>query len=234
MLNLNNNHIQRLPSEIKSLTKLQLLSLTHNKLEEVPTEVGDLSELTELHLTNNIVSLLPKELYQCTHLTKIYVARNQLSSLPEGIKALTKLKVLDVAGNKLSMFPVEFHQLHLKELYCEGNKLVQCQPVPSSTGEEVLSLKELVARFVLQESRNRSSLIHGTLPYYPNLMTLLSKASYCAVCQGPLLTTWLECVHFVKLGKAMKMKNKLIIPVRALLCSYKCFNSGGHSYYGVV
>lgn len=31
-----------------------------------------------------------------------------------------------------------------------------------------------------------------------------------------------------------KMKSMPTIPVRALLCSYKCFNSDGHAYYGVA
>ncbi|KAK7899111.1 hypothetical protein WMY93_019964 [Mugilogobius chulae] len=234
ILNLNHNDIQKLPSEIKSLTKLQCLSLAHNKLENIPAELGHLNELTEVNFTNNCLTELPQEIYHCKLLTKLYLARNQLDSLPEGIRSLTKLQVLDVAGNMLSMFPVEFHQLHLKELYCERNKFVQCNPMPSVLVQEVLSLKELVARFVLCEDRNKSSFVHRTLPYYPNLITLLTKGSYCALCLQPILTTWLECVHFVNLRKVMKMKKSLTVPVRALLCSYKCFISEGHAYYGVI
>ncbi|KAJ0003312.1 hypothetical protein NQD34_008410 [Periophthalmus magnuspinnatus] len=258
VLNLNHNHIQRLPSEIKSLTKLHCLSLAHNKLENIPAELGHLIELTEVNFTNNCLSTLPQEIYHCKLLTKMYLARNQLSSLPEvsddtllclacvclvhvhfvalnqGIRALTKLQVLDVAGNKLSMFPAEFHHLRLMELYCEENKLVRCNPMPSVMGKEILSLKELVARFILHEDRNKSSLVHKTLPYYPNLITLLAKGSYCTLCLEPILFTWLECVHFVNLRKVMKMKKSLTVPVRALLCSYKCFSTAGHAYYGVA
>ncbi|XP_072303575.1 uncharacterized protein lrrc69 [Eucyclogobius newberryi] len=234
VLNLNHNHIQRLPSEIKSLTKLQCLSLAHNKLEDIPAELGHLIELTEVNFTHNCLSALPQEIYHCKQLNKIHLARNQLNSLPEGIRALTKLQVLDVAGNMLSMFPAEFHHLRLKELYCEGNKFVHCEPKPSVLGQEILSLKELVARFVLHEDRNKSSLVHKTLPYYPSLIILLAKGSYCALCHEPILTTWLEGVHFVNLRKVMKINKSLTVPVRALLCSYKCFNAGGHAYYGVV
>ncbi|XP_055013595.1 leucine-rich repeat-containing protein 69 [Boleophthalmus pectinirostris] len=234
VLNLNHNHIQRLPSEINSLTKLQCLSLAHNRLEDIPSELGHLTELTEVNFTDNCLSQLPHEIYHCKLLTKIYLAKNQLNRLPEGIRVLTKLQVLDVAGNKLAMFPAEFHHLHLTELYFEGNKLVQCNPIPSVLGQEMLSLKELVARFVLHEDRNKSSLVHKTLPYYPNLITLLAKGSYCSLCLKPILTTWLECVHFVNLRKVMKMKKSLTVPVRALLCSYRCFSTGGHTYYSVV
>uniref|UniRef100_A0AAV2KB07 Disease resistance R13L4/SHOC-2-like LRR domain-containing protein n=1 Tax=Knipowitschia caucasica TaxID=637954 RepID=A0AAV2KB07_KNICA len=233
VLNLNHNQIQRLPSEIKSLTKLQCLSVAHNRLEDIPAELGHLIELTEVNFTHNCLSALPQEMYHCKLLSKIYLARNQLDTLPEGIQALTKLQVLDVAGNKLSMFPAEFHQLRLKELYCEGNKFVQCDPKPSVLGQEVVSLKELVARFVLHEDRNKSSLIHKTLPNYPNCVTLLAKSCYCTSCLRPILTTWLECVLFINL-KVKNKKKSLTVPVRALLCSSKCFNSGDKVYYSVV
>ncbi|XP_047462018.1 leucine-rich repeat-containing protein 69 [Mugil cephalus] len=233
VLNLNHNQIQILPPEIKNLSKLQHLSVMDNKLEEVPVELGHLTRLSEINLTSNKLSWLPHQLCQCKELTKLYAARNNLTSLPEGIAALTKLQALDVAGNKLSMFPVEFHRLPLKELYCEGNRFVQCEPMAAVQNAEVLTLKELVARFVLQEDRNKFSLIHMMLPYYPDLASMLANSSCCAVCLGPFLTTWLECVHFIRLKKEIKMKSLLTIPVRALLCSYKCFNAEGHSYYGV-
>uniref|UniRef100_A0A665U6A9 Leucine-rich repeat protein SHOC-2 n=1 Tax=Echeneis naucrates TaxID=173247 RepID=A0A665U6A9_ECHNA len=221
VLNLNHNQIQRLPPEIKryihrswccvcSLSNLQHLSVLDNNLEEVPAEIGHLTKLSEINLTSNKLSWLPQQLYQCKDLTKLHVARNQLSSLPE------------------------FHLLLLRELYCEGNMLVHCQPLPSVQDAEVLTLKELVARFVLLEDRNRSSLVHRLLPHYPRLTALLARGSCCAICLGPFLTTWLECVHFINLKKDMKMKTSLTIPVRALLCSYKCFSTPGHAYYGVA
>ncbi|XP_076611423.1 uncharacterized protein lrrc69 [Chaetodon auriga] len=234
VLNLNHNQIQRLPPEIKSLRRLQHLSVLDNQMEEVPMELGQLTMLSEINFTSNHLSWLPQQLYQCKALTKIYVARNRLSSLPEGIGALAKLQVLDVAGNKLSMFPVEFHLLPLKEFYCEGNRFVRCEPMSSVQDAEVLSLKELATRFVLQEDRNRSSLVHRMLPLYPSLTTLLANGGRCALCLGPFLTAWLESVHFISLKKDMNMRNALTIPVRALLCSYKCFNTDGHSYYGVA
>ncbi|XP_041812007.1 leucine-rich repeat-containing protein 69 [Chelmon rostratus] len=234
VLNLNHNQIQRLPPEIKSLRRLQHLSVLDNKLEEIPMELGHLTMLSEINLTSNRLSWLPQQLYRCKALTKLYVARNKLTSLPEGIGALAKLQVLDVAGNKLSMFPVEFHLLPLKELYCEGNRFVHREPMSSVQDAEVFSLKELIARFVLQEDRKKSSLVHRMLPHYPLLTALLADGSCCALCLGPFLTTWLECVHFISLKKNMKMRNALTIPVRALLCSYKCFNTDGHSYYGVA
>lgn len=123
----------------------------------------------------------------------------------------------------------QFHLLSLKELYCEGNGLVPCKPVPLLQNTEVLSLKvklfftkllclflkllfgsncdstvslqELVARFVLLEDRKQFSLIHLRLLHYPDLSNLLASSRCCAVCQGPFLTAWLECLHFISLKK---------------------------------
>ncbi|XP_029022318.1 leucine-rich repeat-containing protein 69 [Betta splendens] len=234
VLNLNHNHIQRLPPEIKSLRKLQHLSVLDNQLEDVPEDLGHLTELREINLTSNRLTRLPKQLYQCKGLTKIHAARNRLSSLPEGIGKLKQLAVLDVAGNKLSMFPTEFHLLPLRELYCEGNSFVRREPTSSVQKAEVLTLKELAARLVLREDRGGVSLVHRMLPRYPGLRSMLLEASRCALCPGPFLTTWLECVHFVSLRKVGKLRSPLTVPVRARLCSYACFNVKGHSYYAVA
>ncbi|XP_054909902.1 leucine-rich repeat-containing protein 69 [Poeciliopsis prolifica] len=233
VLNLNHNKIKRLPPEIGRLKKLQLLSMIDNKLEELPGEIGCLKKLSELNLTFNNLSRLPRQLYFCMNLVQLYAARNRLINLPEGITALTKLRVLDVAGNMLSIFPVEFHLLHLKELRCEGNWLIKRKPVPLHPRPEILPLKELAARFVLLEVRKQFSLINLSLPHYPEVNVLLSSSSFCTECNSPFLTTWLECVQFVNLKKDMKMKTSLTIPVRALLCSYKCFRAQDPFYYAI-
>ncbi|XP_035762435.1 LOW QUALITY PROTEIN: leucine-rich repeat-containing protein 69 [Neolamprologus brichardi] len=259
VLNLNHNQIQRLPPGIISLTMLEHLSLLDNKLEEVPAELGHLTRLSEINLNFNKLSRLPRQLYQCKELTKLYMARNYLTSLPEegSHKIPHQLPVefstfflffsflffsflffsflffsFLVLVNKYQEF--QKNQLAVTELHCEGNRFVQCELMTSVQYAEVLILKEVVVRFVLREDRNRFSLIHVMLPHYPNLKTLLDTANSCAVCCSPFLTTWLHCVHFVNLKKDMKMRSMLTILVHALLCSYRCFNTEGHAYFGVA
>lgn len=63
--------------------------------------------------------------------------------------------MLDVAANNLRIFPTETQQLPLEELYCEENPLLSHLPVHSVQEEEVLSLKEIVARYVMTSLKDR-------------------------------------------------------------------------------
>ncbi|MBN3305647.1 LRC69 protein, partial [Amia calva] len=234
LLNLNHNKIETIPPGIGRLVKLQHLSLNNNGLEEVPSQLGSLKELLELHLARNKLSHLPQELCLLSNLTRLNLARNQLRGLPEGLHRLSRLRVMDVAGNQLKMFPVHFQQLQLEQLHCEENPFIQKEPVESVQQEEALTLKETTARLILREQRCRSSVV-PVLVQNPSLQALLSQAGHCAVCSQGFLSIWLECVHFLNIKKDMKVASSShTIPVRVLLCSYKCFNSRGHGYYGVA
>ncbi|XP_030644367.1 leucine-rich repeat-containing protein 69 [Chanos chanos] len=234
LLNLNHNKIRVIPPAIKSLVCLETISVTDNQLQELPAELGSLRKLTEINFTNNKLTRVPQQLCNLSKLTELYLARNNLTELPEGVLGWTSLRVLDIAGNNLSMFPVDFQQLPLEELLCEGNEFVQCELLESKQEREVLSLKEHAARIVLKEDMNKFSVVARSLPLYPELAHMLSHRGKCALCFQPFLTTWLECVQFINLKKDMGMKKNLTVPVRALLCSYSCFNKRGHSFYGLV
>uniref|UniRef100_A0A3Q3E7P1 Uncharacterized protein n=1 Tax=Labrus bergylta TaxID=56723 RepID=A0A3Q3E7P1_9LABR len=240
VLLLNNNSISCLPAELLSLQHLSELNLGNNALKEVPAVLGHLESLKKLYLFSNQIRAVlgrlehlsvldneleevPAELGHLTRLTVINLTYNSLSRLPQQLYQCKELTKLHVARNKLSSLPEVSDQgigalSKLQVLDVAGNKLSMF-PVG-------VRYTELAARRVLREDRNKSSLVHRMLPLHPFLTAMLANSSCCAVCLDPFLTTWLECVHFISLKKT--------IPVRALLCSYKCFNEGGHSYYGVV
>ncbi|XP_051729050.1 leucine-rich repeat-containing protein 69 [Ctenopharyngodon idella] len=234
LLNLNHNRIKVIPAEIKKLCNLKSISVTDNYLQQIPAELGLIKSLTEINFTNNKLTQIPQQLYNLLQLRKLYLARNHLTELPEGALGWKNLKILDVAGNRLSVFPVGFQFLTLEELFFEGNSLVQFTLMESIQEKEVLSLKELSARLILQESTNRFSVVSRALPMYPELQDMLSQWGQCVLCSQPFLTTWLECVQFINTKKHMGMKSSQSIPVRVLLCSYNCFNRDDHQYYGLV
>ncbi|XP_033126077.1 leucine-rich repeat-containing protein 69-like isoform X1 [Anneissia japonica] len=269
-LNLNNNDLRTVTPTINKLVNLQYLSLDGNNLTSLPSELCAISSLTELHAANNQLTALPLEIGFLVNLTKLYLQKNKIRELPEGIGKLYNLQVIDVAANDLRIFPTELHKLPLQELYCEENPLIDRLPIQSVQEEEVLTLKEICARFIMAELK--TSLKHGSRCYssvsqsirsalntpnwntlgdspvddrwsylriairhYPSVKEMLGQASKCAFCNRSFLNTWLECVTFVDAKKDLKTINSPgRIPIRALLCSYKCFNSPGHRYYGVA
>eukprot|EP00112_Aurelia_sp_Birch-Aquarium-sp1_P015790 Seg3528.1 transcript_id=Seg3528.1/GoldUCD/mRNA.D3Y31 product="Leucine-rich repeat-containing protein 69" protein_id=Seg3528.1/GoldUCD/D3Y31 len=235
LLNLNNNQISELPREINRLSSLEYLSIDNNELNELPVEICHLSRLVELHAANNHLKWLPSAIAFLRDLQKLYLQKNEIDIVPVGLSKCTKLRVLDISANRLCFFPSELAGLSLDELYCEQNNLLQHLPVQSLQDEEILPLKELAARFILMELRDTSSYMRIEVKYNKTAQEILAGASECVVCGEPFLNTWLECVRFVDAKKILGAKNNCgIIPLRGMICSYKCFNTEGHDFYGIA
>ncbi|KAK7497646.1 hypothetical protein BaRGS_00011041 [Batillaria attramentaria] len=248
VLNLGNNEFEEFPQLLQHLYNLEKLHFFGNKIYEIhPSCLNGFRNLSFLNLNNNRLSYLPPEICNLLNLQFLSVDNNELKELPLEFCALTtlqelhagigkcyRLRVLDVAGNELRIFPTELSGLPLKELHCEENPLLQDLPVHSLQEEEVLALKEIVARYIMKSLRDRYSYLRRAIRHYPQMRDMLAQCSKCAVCGEAFLNTWLECVHFLD-ARSMNLSNMNgKIPVRALLCSYKCFNSSGHNYYGVA
>nr|XP_048697143.1 leucine-rich repeat-containing protein 69 isoform X2 [Caretta caretta] len=235
LLNLNNNKLKYLPPEIHRLENLENMNLNNNQLESVPKELCSLQKLSELHLSHNCLITVPEEIGYMTNLRMLCLSRNQIGVLPDGLCKLRKLRILDVAGNKIQIFPIAMEDLMLMELYCEDNPLLQKQPVSAIQEEEVWSLKEIVARFIFSQLTKEDSILHTAVKKNLEACNILSKKQECAQCGQGFLNTWLECVRFVNVGQKMKIsRNVHLLPVRTLLCSYKCFNHPGHGFFGIA
>ncbi|KAI8791005.1 leucine-rich repeat-containing protein 69-like [Biomphalaria glabrata] len=234
-LNLNGNKLRTLPKEICNLSSIQDLSIDNNLLTDLPVEFCALISLKEFHAAGNKLISLPLEFGYLINLEKLFLQQNKIRELPESLGKCYKLHYLDVAANELRIFPTELTNLPLTELFCEENPLLQNVPVHSVQEEEILSLKELCARFVMEELKDRLSPLRKALRYYPDVRYMLTQSSKCAVCSHAFLNTWLECVRFIDAKKDLKLGScSGSIPVRALLCSYKCFNAAGHGFFGVA
>lgn len=234
-LNLNNNMLQSIPPEIYRLQSLGYLSLNNNQLKSVPKQIGLLRSLSELHLASNQLKTLPEEVGYMISLSKLYLSRNQLVDLPEGLGKLKHLKILDVAGNQIRSFPSAIEQLPLEEFYCEENPLLQKQPVLSVHEEEILSLAEITARYILKHIKSPDSILRIQLKLYPEARRILSHKNVCAVCGQGFLNMWLECVKFVVKTKKIRLSTNVhLLPIRVFLCSYKCFNQEDHGLFGVA
>ena len=81
-----------IPSELGSLTNLQVLSLSQNQLSgEIPSELGNLAGLQELDLSENQLSgEIPSELGSLTNLQgKTFGARREVPFLNQRVLTIT-------------------------------------------------------------------------------------------------------------------------------------------------
>lgn len=153
--------LERLPSALLSLTRLQTLDLQHNSLttlEELlslahlqhlsclrlaynhvrvlPPTVGVLRGLEILDLSNNQIHSLPPALFTLRHLRRLLLAGNLVEELPPQIKALRLLSELDLSGNRLEKLPSElFSCLGLQTLNVAHNSLRSLPGAISALGQ---------------------------------------------------------------------------------------------------
>lgn len=155
-LDLSENQLTALPSEIGHLTKLQKLDLIGNQLTALPPEIGQLANLRFLDLSDNQLTALSSKIGQLTNLQSLICIYNQLAALPteigqlinlEGlglsnnpitalsteIGQLTRLQYLDLRDNQLTTLPTEIGQLtNLQYLDLSGNQLTT---LPTEIGQ---------------------------------------------------------------------------------------------------
>ncbi|XP_005381834.1 PREDICTED: leucine-rich repeat-containing protein 69 isoform X4 [Chinchilla lanigera] len=253
-LNLQNNLIPKVCPEISTLTQLTVLNLGNNLFKEVPEEMKYLTslkklhlfgnricrfapgacDLSELHFNYNQLICIPEEIKLLKKLQKLLLARNNIEVLPEGICDLKKLRILDIAGNIIQIFPPGFQNLKLREFYCEENPLILKQPFIANQREDIWSLKEITSRFVMNQLAGQNPFLMHAIEQFPEVKNIISKGKNCAICGKFFLTIWLECVQFVPPSKNCKIsKNLQLVPVRILLCSYKCFNQRQPNLFGI-
>ena len=87
---------------------LQFLNLANNKLKELPSEIGQLSNLREICLNCNRFDQVPNCVYTCGKLETIMMSDNRITQIDvEGLKKLSKLAILDLGNNNIGCVPPE-------------------------------------------------------------------------------------------------------------------------------
>jgi hypothetical protein len=123
-LNLSNNRLTAVPSEIGSLLSLEELFLQYNHIMELPSSICQLKYLIELDVKNNCMTSVPEDIGSLSSLAVLCLINNQLQCLPHSIGQLNKLEELSIQSNLLSTLPDSICQLkNLKFLYAAENKL---------------------------------------------------------------------------------------------------------------
>ncbi|KAJ0973860.1 hypothetical protein J5N97_015825 [Dioscorea zingiberensis] len=141
-LDLTNNSIVEIPSEISKLISMQRLVLADNQIERLPANLGVFKSLKILKLDGNRIKMLPDELGSLFRLEKFSVSRNLLMSLPKTIGDLHGLLLLNVSNNKLKSLPESIGGCtSLEELQADDNLVEELPPsICSLTNLKSLSL----------------------------------------------------------------------------------------------
>ena len=78
----------------------------------------------------------------------------------------------------------------------------------------------------------------GDVAAQPLLRSLVEQGGSCASCQGPFVNSWLECVRFVRVREVLAtvVTPADVVPVRAPLCSYQCYDTTAmqREFYGLA
>ncbi|XP_045717329.1 leucine-rich repeat-containing protein 69 [Phyllostomus hastatus] len=235
LLNLNHNQLTSIPEEISRLKNLTYLSINHNRITSIPRELCFLEKISELQLNYNRLTCIPEEIKFMHMLQKLFLVRNNIEVLPERFCDLINLRVLNIAGNIIRTFPPGFQNLKLREFYCEENPLFLKQPVRAAIKQDVWSLQEITSRFIMNQLEENNPFLMQAIEGYPEVKNTLSKGRECAICGKFFLTTWMECVEFVSPSKNWKISRNLHhVPLRILICSFKCFNQRGSNLFGIA
>ncbi|XP_008066682.1 leucine-rich repeat-containing protein 69 [Carlito syrichta] len=235
LLNLNNNQLTCLPQEVSRLKSLTYMSINHNQLTNIPRELCFLKNLSELQLNYNQLTCIPEEIKFLMKLQKLFLARNSILVLPKGLCDLKKLRILDIAGNLIQIFPSGFQDMKLREFYCEGNPLFLMRPVIAAQQENIWSLQEIASRFIMNQLAENNNFLMHAIDWYPEARNIISRGKNCAICGKFFITVWLECVQFVPPPKNWKISRNLqLIPLRILICSYRCFTHRDPNLFGIA
>ncbi|WP_295615203.1 leucine-rich repeat-containing protein kinase family protein [Chamaesiphon sp. GL140_3_metabinner_50] len=154
ILNLSDNRLQSLPTDLGRLHKLKIIFLSNNDFEEVPEVLADCSNLSMvgfksnkirvlsenilplevrwLILTDNQLERLPKSIGRLLSLQKLMLAGNQLRSLPDEMAACQNLELVRLAANRLESLPQWLFTLpRLSWLAYAGNPVCTANLLPT-------------------------------------------------------------------------------------------------------
>ena len=117
-LNLSENILQSLPSELSGCSKLQTLLLQNNNLKGLPLELSGLSCLKELNVCNNkeLTTSLPEAIHQdASSILWILALRSEKQHQIETLKTVNKTLQYDIISLKKDLDGAKDQIVHLEE-----------------------------------------------------------------------------------------------------------------------
>ncbi|XP_031802828.1 leucine-rich repeat-containing protein 69 isoform X1 [Sarcophilus harrisii] len=224
ILNMNHNMLKEIPPEINRLQNLRNLSLNNNQLTGIPKELCTLPYLSELHLNYNQIVSIPEEFQTMKNLEKLSLARNLIEVFPVVLCSMSNLKILDIAGNLIQLLPRKIRRMKLGGFYCEENPFLKKLPMFIEERLEVLPLKEIAARFIMNELSEDDPLYQQTVARFPKILEILANDKECMLCGKYILSSGIAGVIFMPPMKNWKTSTDIKeLPHETVICSQSCF-----------
>ncbi|XP_063990186.1 leucine-rich repeat-containing protein 40-like [Diachasmimorpha longicaudata] len=128
-LNLSENSIKTIDSDIDHLSEIEELDFHDNLLEEVPKEIGALIKLRKFDISHNNLGKISKRFFTLENLKQLNLSHNNLADLDPAIGDLVMLESLNLSFNNLTTLPVGLGYLvRLCTFDVSHNLLVELPP----------------------------------------------------------------------------------------------------------
>ena len=136
-IDLNNNSLIELPSEMKVLSSLEILFLSENKIKSVPNVISELNKLRLLSLRGNLITILSSANMPTSSLVWLILTNNQISMIDPNVSELKHLRKLMLSHNMIDKIPVELGECKELELVRFADNDIKSIP------KEILTLPKL-------------------------------------------------------------------------------------------
>ncbi|XP_067848661.1 uncharacterized protein [Heptranchias perlo] len=169
--------------------RLEVLNLRDNPITEISSDIAKLTNLRIFNISFCMVSILPVGLFLLPHLQTLNVAYNKISFIPNDIRNLRALQFLNVEGNELISLPCGLLQLHLKNVRVDNNYMH-----PLFWGENARNQPQrLTDLTALTFSKNHLNQWYTNIP--KEVQHILNNATTCDCCKGPLYGPGLRLIR---------------------------------------
>lgn len=102
VLDLHNNEIKVLPTDIGNMTCLQVLNLERNRISILPESIGNLKHLQTLNMKGNRLKLVSPSLCGLKSLRTLDLSENKITSLPPQLCNVRTLETLVIDVHKIT------------------------------------------------------------------------------------------------------------------------------------
>lgn len=138
-LNLSNQSLDKIPSQIRRFKNIENLNLSNNNIVKINSTIYNSKTIETLDLSNNKIAVIPYKMESMHRLKKLNLMNNKIDTIYGTFSALRYLKYCNLSGNNLSGLPKNMNLRYLENFYLDNNNFTE---IPAAI-TRLRKLKEL-------------------------------------------------------------------------------------------